>query len=82
MGVPFHPPQTIRKPETRPRRGPFFFLVQRGLTSPSDFRRLAFGPESVSDQPASLVTRPSPKSGRIQNWSSFQMLAENGLRRS
>ena len=80
--VRFPPPQTIREPETRPQCGPFFFLVQRGLTRPSDFRRLAVGPKLVSERPASPFTRPSPKSRRIQNYYSFQMLAENGLRRS
>jgi len=62
--------------------GPFFFLVQRGLAMPSDIRRLVVWPKSVSERPASLSTRPSPKSRRIKKWLSFQLLAENGLRRN
>jgi hypothetical protein len=62
--------------------GAFFFLVQRGLAGPSDFQRLGLWPKSVSERPASLSTRPSPKSRRIQKLSFFPMLVRNGLRRS
>src|SRR6056297_796047 len=53
------------EPEVRSLAGPFFFLVQRGLARPSDFWRLAFRPNSVSERPASLSIRPAPKSRRI-----------------
>ena len=61
--------------------GPFFFLFQRGLAKPSDFQRLAFRSKSVSERPASLSTRPSPKSRRIQKVTDFQSLGKSGLRR-
>ena len=76
------PPLAHYKPETRPQHGPFFFLFQRGLAEPSDFRRLAVGPKLVSERPASPFTRPSPKSRRTQNCLFFQVLAKKGLRRS
>ena len=81
LHVSFPPPPTIRKPEMRSLAGPFFFLVQRGLAMPSDFRRLAVGPKSVSERLASLSTRPLPKSRRIQELTYFPMLVRNGLRR-
>jgi hypothetical protein len=62
--------------------GPFFFLFQRGLAEQSDFRRLVFPPKSVSERPASLSTRPSWKSRRIQKVTSFQRFDEIQLRRS
>ena len=68
------PPQTNREPETRSLTGPFFFLFQKGLTRPSDFWRLTAGPKSVSERPASLSTRPSPKSRRIKDVTYFQYL--------
>src|SRR5690554_7956274 len=37
--IPVSPPQTMRESKTRPLTGPFFFLFQRGLAEPSDFRR-------------------------------------------
>ena len=80
--ISFAPPLAHCKPEMRSLTGPFFFLFQRGLAKPSDFRRLASGPKSVSERPASLSTRPSPKSRRIQKCLSFQVLAENRWRRS
>jgi hypothetical protein len=46
--------------------GAFFLFFQRGLARPSDFRRLAFRPKSVSDRPTSLSIRPYSKSRRIQ----------------
>lgn len=64
--IPSCPPQTIREHETRPQRGPFFLLFQRGLATPSDFRRLDVSPKLVSERPASLFTRPSFKSRRIK----------------
>ena len=75
--IPVSPPQTIRDPETRPQCGPFFILVQRGLTSPSDFRRLVVGRKSVSERPASLFTHPSLKSRRIKKMRFFRCLAES-----
>ena len=68
--------------QIRDTTGPFFFLFQRCLAKPSDFRRLVAAPILVSERPASLFTRPSLISRRIQKCASFQMLAENGLRRS
>ena len=60
----------------------FFSLFQRGLARPSDFRRLTARPKLVSERPASLSIRPSPKSRRIQKFTPFQILVKNGLRRS
>jgi len=57
-------------------------LVELGLARPSDFRRPAIGSKSVSEPPASLSTRPSPKSRRIQKVTYFQSVAEAELRRS
>jgi len=62
---PSPPPLAHCKPEMRSLVGPFFFLFQRGLARPSDFRRLTFPPKSVSECPASLSIRPLPKSRRI-----------------
>jgi hypothetical protein len=62
--------------------GAFFLLFQKGLAAPSDFWRLAFGSETVSERPASLSTRPSPKLRRIQKVSHFQHVVESELRRS
>ena len=56
--IPSTPPLERCKPEMRSLTGPFFFLFQRGLARPSDFRRLAFRPKSVSEAPASLSIRP------------------------
>ena len=80
LHVSFPPPPTIRKPEMRSLAGPFFFLVQRGLAMPSDFRRLVVRPKSFSERPAALSTRLSTKSRRIQKQAYFQVLAENRLR--
>jgi hypothetical protein len=66
----------------RSLRGPFFFLFQRGLARPSDFRRLAFPPKLVSERPASLSIRPSWKSRRIQKVTHFQYVGEIELHRS
>lgn len=79
---PSPPPLSNREPDMRPLTGPFFFLFQRGLAKPSDLRRLAVSSKSVSERPASLSIRPSTKSRRVWNWSPFQTLGENGLRRS
>src|SRR6056297_2819560 len=57
--IPPPPPLAHRKTEMRSLTGLFFFLFQRGLVRPSDFRRLAFPPKSVSERPASLSIRPS-----------------------
>lgn len=62
--------------------GPFFFLFQRGLARPSDFRRLAISSKSVSERPASLSIRPSPKSRRIQKITRFQNVGEIEMRHS
>jgi hypothetical protein len=62
--------------------GPFFFLFQRGLARSSDLRRLAFRRKSVSEVPASLSIRPSPKSRRIQEGTLFQYVTKSTLRRS
>ena len=61
------PPQTIREPETRPQCGPFFFLVQRGLTWRSDFRRLAVGPNLSLNAPClfSPALRPNRDAFKI-----------------
>ena len=75
------PPLAHREPEARSLTGPFFFLFQRGLAKPSDLRRLEFWPKSVSEASASLSTRPSSKSRRIQKVTHFQHVAEIGLRR-
>jgi hypothetical protein len=80
--APVSPPLAHRKPEMKSLAGPFFFLFHRGLARPSDFRRLAFGSELVSESPASLSTRPSHKSRRIQKVTPFQHVVENELRRS
>jgi hypothetical protein len=56
-------------------------LFQRGLARPSDIRRPGDGPIPVSERPASLSTRPSPKSRRIQKVTVFQLLGRSGLRR-
>jgi hypothetical protein len=74
--VAFPPPIAYREPETRSLTGPFFFLFQRGLVKPSDFRRLTAGKKSVSKRLASLSIRPSSKSRRIQNVTFFSELAE------
>jgi hypothetical protein len=79
---PSPPPLAYRKPEMRSLKGPFFFLFQRVLARPSDFRRLAFRPKSVSEAPASLSIRPSPRSRRIQKVYYFQYVDEIKLRRS
>jgi hypothetical protein len=79
--VAFPPPHSNREPKTRPLTGPFFFLFQRSLAEPSDFWRLGDGPKSVSERPASLSTRPSPKLRRIQKVTFFQPLGRSGLRR-
>ena len=78
----FDPPLAHCKPETRSLTGPFFFLFQRGLARPSDFRRLAIWPKSVSERPASLSIRPSTKSRRIQKITRFQHVGEIKMRRS
>ena len=70
--ISFAPPLAHRKPEMRSLMGPFFFWFQRGLARPSDFRRLAMWPKSVSERPASLSIRPSSKSRRIQKVTHFQ----------
>ena len=65
--LPPPPPVAHRKPETRPSRGPFFFLFQRGLAKPPDFRRLAIASKLVSERPASLSVCPTSRSRRIKN---------------
>jgi hypothetical protein len=62
--------------------GPFFFLFQRGLARPSELRRLAVVPKSVSERSASLSIRPSFKSRRIKKVKHFQVVVEIELRRS
>ena len=74
------PPLTLAKTDDGPLWGPFFFLFQRGLARPSDFRRLVVRPKSFSERPAALSTRLSTKSRRIQKQAYFQVLAENRLR--
>ena len=81
LPAPLPPPLAHSKPEMRSLTGPFFFLFQRGLARPSDFWRLAVWPKSVSERPASLSIRPSPKSRRIQKMTLFQSVAEVELRR-
>ena len=80
--IPSTPPLAHCKPEMRSLMGPFFFLFQRGLAKPSDFRRLAFLSKSVSERPWSLSIRPSWKSRRIQKITRFQHVVEIELRRS
>ena len=79
--IPSTPPLAHLKPEMRRLTGHFFFLSQRGLAGPSDFRRLAFRPNSVSERPASLSIRPSPESRRIQKVYNFQNVVEIEPRR-
>jgi hypothetical protein len=76
------PPRAHRKPERRSLAEPFLLLLQMGLARPSDLRRLAFSPKSVSERPASLSIRPSWKSRRIQKVTRFQYAGEIELRRS
>jgi hypothetical protein len=80
--IPPLPPLAHRKPEMSSLTGPFFFLFQRGLARPSDFRRLTFPPKSVSERLASLSIRPSPKSRRILKMSHFHSVGGKKLRRS
>jgi hypothetical protein len=82
MSDPSAPPLAHREPEMRSLEGPFFFLFQRDLARPSDFRRLVLGPKLVSERPASLSIRPSSKSRRIQKVTFFQCIGEIVLRRS